>query len=265
MIYTDLFQTIEQDILAYLQSDAVMGLRSGTLLEPGAVESSVANKVNQAIGAGPDGKVGIGFVVLAIEDLIDDMPEVNFGPLKIPVGVHIVENVLLNNGPRGAKIPIRVLAAYGQKILKPYSATNLITDLVPDNAAISLFTKHDDENIRFCAVNFHTYESDPVPFTQVSSPFLTPSAPVSSTPGQNVYPMSVTIAAPDADEVWWSIDGSNPWAGLPANADANFKGIQTAAVKWDGNPVKIAGPCFFRARGFRAGNVGSKTSSIFFP
>ena len=73
-----------------------------------------------------------------------------------------------------------------------------------------------------------------------------------------------TIAAPDSDEVWWTVDGSNPWPGLPASADGRFSGIQTSAMKWDGNAVPVAGPCFFRARGFAAGKIGSKTSSIYF-
>jgi len=229
-----------------------MGKRAGAVIEPGSVQSSVGKRVTEVIGAGPDGKVGLGWIILPIEDLIDADPEVEFGPLKLPIVVHIVENVVLNQGPHGPKIPIRVLAAYAQKILKVYSAQNLTTDLIPESAAISLFSKHDDENLRFCQIAFHTYESDPAVFQQVSSPFLTPSAPVSLISGQNVYPMSVSIQAPGVDSVYYTTDGSHPWS------------CNKAAVKWPGGAVNIPGPCFFRSRAFQGTQIGSKTSSIYF-
>jgi hypothetical protein len=252
MKYTDTFRMIEQDLFAFLQSDPILGRRAGAVVEPGSVQSSVLKKVTEALAAGPDTKVGLGWIVLPIEDLIDADPEVEFGPLKLPIVVHIVESVILNQGPHGPKIPIRCLAAYTQKILKSYSATNLTTDLIPESDSISLFSKHDDENLRFCQIAFHTYESDPVAFQQVSSPFLTPSAPVSLVPGQNVYPMAVTILAPGVDAVYYTTDGSHPWEKNPA------------AVKWLGGAVNIQGKCFFRSRAFTAGQLGSKTSSIFF-
>jgi hypothetical protein len=253
--YTDNFDRIEADIFGYLQSDPLMGARAGVRIEPGAPVSVVATKVSKAIGAGTDGKVGLGYCVLPIEDLIDDQPETEFGPLRLPIMVDIVENVLLNAGQRGPQIPIRWLAAYAQKILKCYSAVNLITDNIPEREAISVFTKHDDDNLRVCRIKFHTYESDPVLFQQVSSPGLTPNTAVSSTPGVNQYPMSVTFTPFEAAEIWFTTDGSHPWSG------------NAAATKWDGaTPVAIAGPCLFRARGFNtpAGLLGSKSSSIYF-
>jgi hypothetical protein len=253
MKYTDLYQLIEQDVFGFLASDPIMGQRAGAVIEPGSVASAIQKAVTKAIGAGVDGKVGIGWLVLPIEDLIDADPEVTFGPLKLPICVQIVENTLLNQGPHGPKLPIRVLAAYAEKILKAYSAQNLTTDLIPEKNAISLFTpdKDDHPNMRVCQINLFTYESDPVAFTQVSSPYLTPDHTLG-----NAYPYFVTIAAPDADEVWWTVDGSNPWAGT--------KAIQTSATLWDGNPVPVTGQCLFRARGFAAGEVGSKCSSIYF-
>jgi len=255
MKYTDNFRRLEEDILGYLQSDWLMGARPGLLLEPGDVESIVAQKVTKALGAGADGKVGLGWYVVPIEDMLDDTPEVEFAPLLLPITVDIVENKTLNNGPRGPQMPIRYLAAYAQKILKCYSPQNLTTDFVPEKTALSLFTKQDDENLRFCRVMLHTYESDPVQLQQVNSPVLTPSAAVSQTAGQNVYPMTVTVNPMNAAVVWYTTDGSHPWAG------------NAAAIQWPlGQALNITGPCFLRARGFNAPAeyLGSKASSIFF-
>ena len=253
MRYLDNFRRLEEDVLGYLQSDFLMGARAGLLLEPGEPVSTVAQKVAKAIGAGPDGKVGLGWYVVPIEDMLDDTPEVEFAPLLLPITVDIVENTILNHGPRGPRIPIRYLAAYAQKILKCYSPQNLTTDFVPEKTALSLFSKQDDENLRFCRVMLHTYESDPVLFQQVNSPVLTPSALVSAIPGQNVYPMTVAINPMNADTVWYTLDGTHPWAG------------NATAVQWDGvSLLNLAGPAFLRARGFAAELLGSKASSIFF-
>ena len=255
VIYTDIYKIIEQDIFGYLSSDQILGQRASALIEPGSPLSVVAAKVTKAVGAGKDGKVGIGWCVLPIEDMVDDEPEVNFGPLKLPICVDIVENVILNQGQRGPQIPIRMLAAYAQKILKPYSAQNLTSDLIPDKAAISLFSKHDDENLRFCRITLFTYEQDPLGFTQVNSPVLTPNNPVSQVPGQNVYPFQVTITPTNAAAVWYTTDGTHPYD------------LNPAAILWDGQSViNIAAPCFLRARGFNAplGLLGSKCSSVYF-
>lgn len=252
MKFTDLYQVIEQDILAFLQSDEIIGQRPGALIEPGAVESILDEDVTKVLAAGMDGKVGLGFMVLPIEDLIDETPEVIFGALKLPIKIQWVENVVLNQGPRGAKIPIRSMASYCQKVLKSYSAQNLTTDFIPEENAISLFTPSRDENLRVCQINLFTYESDPVNFRQCASPFLTSSAPVSLTAGENVYPFTVTIGAESGSAVFWTLDGSHPHK---ANA---------AATEWDGQPVIIDAPCFFRARAFKAGALGSATSSIYF-
>lgn len=255
MIYTDNFKKFEDDIFGVLAADPVMGQRGGARIEPGAPVSVVAAAVEKAVGVGKDGKVGLGWCVLPIEELIDDEPQVEFGPFKIPIFVDIVENVLLNQGPRGPKIPIRMLAAYAQKILKPYAAQNFFTDLVPENSAVILFTKHDDENLRVCRLRFYAYESDPFPFKQVDSPLLVPDHTVANVAGANQYPFNVTITDASAAEVWFTTDGSHPWSGNPA------------AKLWDGqSSVAITAPCLLRARGFNdpLQMVGSKCSSIYF-
>ena len=255
MNYKDLYQAIEQDLFAFLQSDSVMGRRAGVLLEPGTVQGAIDGAVLKAIAAGADGKIGLGFIVWPVEDMIDDEPEVTFGALKLPLCIDIVENKILNAGPRGANYPIRAMASYCEKIVKAYSAQNLTTDIIPEQNAIVMMSKHDDENLRVAEIHLHTYESDPFAFQQVSSLFLTPSAPVSLTPGQNVYPMAVTIQADAGSTVYYTTDGSPPWAG------------NGAAAKWDGaSQVKIPNAQFFRARAFNnaAGYIGSKCSSIYF-
>lgn len=267
MIYQDIGKIIELDLAAYLQSDPFIAGRNVLAFEPGDVSAVVQQKVTKAIGAGNDGKVGLGLVTLPVEIVEWPDREVAFGPFKFPIQVDIFENVSLNTGPRGTNYSLRQWAFYVAKILSCNSAANLTTDWVADQKVIEFYTPiingKPDETLRGARVNFHTYESDPVQFQQAGSPFLTPSAPVSLTPGANNYPMSVAIAAPGAT-VWYTIDGSNPWAGLPANADTNFAGIRTSAVQWDGRPVAITQPCFFRARAFIPGQIGSKTSSIYF-
>ncbi len=252
MLYTDLYRLIEQDVLAMLQSDPVLGALPGEVCEPGDVASILTDKVQKAIGKGSDGKVGLGYLVLAIENLLDPDPEVPFGALRIPVVVQFVENVVLNRGPKGRNLPLRSAAAYAQKLLKSYWAQNLCTDLVPEQHAISLFTPDRDETLRVCQLNFYTFEADPNLLQDLATPMLATDHPIGD-PGSNVYPFQVTIAAPGATAVYWTTDNSHPWSG------------NAAAQLWNGNAVQVNGPCLLRVRAFAPGYIASKISSLWFP
>ncbi len=81
MNYTDLWPLIQRDILGVLQADDFLGTRNGLLVEPGDIDSIIATKVAKVVGAGLDGKNGVGFLVLPIEKAEDDNPSVPGGPL----------------------------------------------------------------------------------------------------------------------------------------------------------------------------------------
>ena len=269
MNYTDAFRLIEADVLAWLQSDPIIGQLPGVLVEPGEVESALDMKVTQAIGLGADGKIGLGYLVLPIEDMMDDEPEVTFGALKLPLRVQFVENKILNAGPRGRKIPIRVIAAYAEKILKVYSAANLCTDAIPDKNAVTLFTPERDQNLRVCQINLHTYESDTAVFSSLSSPMFTVTDknanPVTQFPAAGNYPYTVTVTADAGAQIYSTQDGTPPWPGQAANAETKFAGVLTTAALY-APALVIDAPCFLRLRAFDAArvSVGSKISSIVF-
>jgi hypothetical protein len=253
MIYTDLYRLIEQDILAMLQSDPVLGVLPGEVCEPGDVASILTDRVLKVTGVGSDGKIGMGYLVLAIENLLDPDPEVPFGALRIPVTVQFVENVVLNRGPNGRNLPLRSAAAYAQKLLKTYWAQNLTTDLAPEKNAIVLFTPDRDDTLRVCQLNFFTFEADPNLLQDLATPMLTTDHPIDPTPGNNVYPFRVTVSASQVGSVYWTTDGSHPWSGNPA------------AQLWNGNTIQVNGPCLLRVRSFANGYIGSKISSLWFP
>ncbi len=261
MLYTDTFKAIELDLLAWIQSDRVFGPRPGVCLEPGAIYSVFEAAVNKSLGVGADGKLGLGYVVQAIEEFVDEDVEVTFSALRLPIRIDITENVLLNrNKNRGTRIPLRAAAVYLQKMLKVYWAQNMTTDLVPDKPAIQIFSKHDDDNIRVARLFFHTYESDPIAFQDLAAPYLTPDHAL----GQP-FPYYVTMAAAPGAVIYYTLDGSLPWPGQPANDATNFRGIFTSAQVYAG-PVQVNGPCLLRARAMdpTGVNLGSKVSSINF-
>jgi len=105
MQYTDLWPLLQQDILGCLQADAFLTARPGVLIEPGATAAIVTAKVTAALGVGADGKAGVGFLVLPIESADDENANLPQGPLKLPITIQFVENVVVNHGPRGTGIP----------------------------------------------------------------------------------------------------------------------------------------------------------------
>src|SRR5215469_3858555 len=102
-MYKDLWPLIQQDVLGALSAHEFIGTRTGIAVEPGDVADALNRKMQQAVGAGKDGKVGIGFLVMPIERASDDNVNLPGGPLKLTIAIQFVENVTLNRGPRGTQ------------------------------------------------------------------------------------------------------------------------------------------------------------------
>lgn len=245
MNYTDLWPAIQQDLLAALLADEMIGARPGVLIEPGDTLSAVEAKVAQALGAGADGKNGVGFLVLPIERARDDQPNIPAGPLKLTLTIQFVENVIVNRGVRGTRLPVRVWCARAVKLLKLYTPVLFTQSLVPATPLLSEFTPDRDENLRVGQIEFTALEADSTPTPKLNRPQFSATS--------SAWPCQVTIAAGDApDQIFWTRDGSHPWSGNPA------------ATLYDGTPINVDGPCLIRARSFKAGCFASDTAAIEF-
>ena len=247
MQYTDLWPAIQADIFGVISADPVLGNRAGVLVEPGDLASNIQTKITKVIGAGLDGKNGVGFLVRAIEHASDENPSVPFGPLKLSIIIQWCENVTVNNAPNGTGVPIRVYAALTAKILKLYTPVGLTASLVPADPVIAEFTDPDLKNIRVGQVEFHALEADFKPMNRLSRPQITFTG--------SAYPYTVTVTAlPQGGlmpTVYYTLDGSHPYAGNPQA----FVYTQ---------PVAVTQGCLFRARAFADGWVASDTQAFSF-
>jgi len=254
MKYEDLWPLIQKDILGCLQADELIGMRKGVAIEPGDVEDALDRKVQTAIGAGLDDRVGIGFWVLPIEEASDENPNIPGGPLKLTIRVQFVENVTLNRGPRGTGLPCRVWTALAEKLLKLYTPVGLTQNLVPAVPTISEFTPDRDSNLRVGQVTFYASESDFRPWFKVNRPQITVTgAATASSPNswQLTGTAVVTVVAPGADTIFYTTDGSHPYE-------------RNAAAQPYTVPVQIVGPGLFRARAFARGSAGSDSAAVNF-
>lgn len=243
MIYTDLWPLIQQDILGCLASDETIGTRTGVAVEPGDAADALDRKVQLAIGAGKDGKVGVGFWVLPIERAMDENPGLPGGPFKLTITVQFVENVVLNRGPRGTQLPVRAYVARAARILKLYTPVGLTSNLVPVSPVITEFTPDKDASLRVGQCEFTATEADFVPFIRLSRPQIVVTG--------SAYPFTVTIVAPGANTIYYTTDGSHPYEGNPA------------AVLYAG-PVVITAAGLFRVRSFAPPQIGSDTAAYNF-
>lgn len=254
MKYQDLWPLVQKDILGAIQSDAFLGTRAGVIVEPGDIESVINAKLAKIIGVGLDGRNGVGFLVLPIERAEDDNVSLPGGPLKLHITIQWVENVIVNQSQTGTQIPIRVYAAWTEKILKLYTPVGLTQNLVPASPVISEFTDDTQKNLRVGMVEFTAIEADFKPFNRLNRPQIavTGSA-VAAAP--NSYQLtgiaSATVTAPGADTIYYTTDGSHPW---PGNAQA---------TPYSG-PVAITTECLFRARAFARNTPGSDTAAVNF-
>jgi hypothetical protein len=243
MIYTDLWPLIQQDILNCLLADVFTGTRNGVAVEPGDVEASLNRKVQIAIGAGVDGKVGLGFLILPIERAWDENPSLPGGPLKLSIIVQWVENVVLNQGPRGTQIPLRVYTARTEKILKIYTPVGLTQSLVPASPVINEFTTDRDANLRIGQVEFTASEADDAPLARLNRPQITVSGDVTQLSDIrfkiNSGAATVTVTQAASAKIYYTLDGSHPY-------DRNSQ------AKLYSGPVAVTAPGLFRARAFGA-------------
>lgn len=255
MKYTDLWPLIQADILGAIQADDFLGTRAGVLIEPGEIDSVINAKLAKIVGQGLDGKNGVGFLVMPIEKAEDDNANMPGGPLKLTISIHWVENVILNRASTGTGIPIRIYAAWCEKILKLYTPVGLTQNLVPARPVISEFTDDSNKNLRVGMVEFTAMEADFKPFRRLNRPQIAVAGLVANANDPNAYQFTgtatVTVTQASADTIYYTTDGSHPYQG---NATANV---------YNG-PVAITGPCLFRARAFAREMVASDTAAANF-
>ncbi len=253
MKYQDLWPLLQRDLLGAIQADEFLGPRQGVIVEPGDIDSVLKTKLANAIGAGLDGKNGVGFLVLPIEQADDDNVSLPGGPLKLTVSIQWVENVIINNSASGTQTPIRVYAAWTEKLLKLYTPVGLTQSLIPAKPVISEFTDNTQKSLRVGLVEFTAIEADFKPFIRVNRPQISCSGGLATAANsyQLTTPATVTVTAPDAGIIYYTTDGTHPYAG------------NTSAEPYDG-PVIITEECLFRARGFAIGKSGSDTAAANF-
>ena len=233
MRYLDLWPLIQQDILCVIAADPDLGTRKGVAVEPGDIQSKIDAKLAQVVGAGLDGKNGVGYLVLPIERAEDTNASLPFGPLKLTISVQWCENVIINNSTTGTGIPIRVWAALTAKVLKLYTPVNLASSLVAANPVIYEFTDDRNKNLRVGMVEFTTLEADDKVVNRLPRPQLTQSG--------SGYPYTVTVSAPNAMAVYYTTDGSHPYDG---NATATL---------YNGS-IAIPAACLLRVRAIADGS-----------
>lgn len=252
--YKDLWPLIQQDVLGALSAHQFIGNRVGVAVEPGDVAGSLDRKVQTAIGPGLDGRQGVGFLVLPIEQASDDNSSMPGGPLKLTITVQFVENVVINRGPRGTGLPCRIWIALAEKALKLYTPVGLTQNFVPASPVIHEFTPDKDSDLRVGQVEFSAVEADFTPFQKVNRPQISVvGVQALACPGayQLAGPATVTVTAPDADTLYYTTDGSHPY-------DRN------AAATIYAGPVTITDSCLFRVRGFARGKHASDVAAANF-
>lgn len=257
--YQDLWPLLQADICGVLQSDEIIGPRAGVLVEPGDQQSVLDVKIAKALGTGSDGKSGVGFLVLPIERAEDEDPANPFGPFKLSIVVQFVENVTVNRGAVGTGIPIRIYAARAAKILKLYTPVGFTSNLVAARPVVSEFTDDSNKSLRVGQVEFTALEADAMPLMRVSRPQIAVAGAtlVGAATNPPTYqlttgsPATVTVTAPGATEIWYTVDGSHPAKSSPT---ATLYSV----------PVQVTDAGLFRARAFAPPMIGSDTAAVNF-
>ena len=227
--YTDLWPLLQADILGVLQADAFIGARPGVLIEPGDTTSVINEEVTKVVGAGKDGKNGVGFLVLPIERATDEDVSNPFGPLKLTFAIQFVYNFPVIQGAVGTKVPIRIYAARAVKVLKLYTPVGFSQSFVAQNPVVSEFTDKENEDLRVGHIEFSAREADSAPLARLNRPQISVAG--------SAYPFTVTVVQPNAATIYYTTDGSHPHAGNPQ--------AQVYSA-----PVSVTEPGLFRARAF---------------
>ncbi len=250
----DLWPLIQQDVLGFLAADPFIGVRHGVAVEPGDAAGNLDTKVTKVTGMGQDGKAGIGFLVLPIEQATDENTNIPGGPLKLTITIQFVESVTLNRGPRGTQLPCRLWVAAAEKALKLYTPVGLTQSFVPATPVIHEFTPDKDDNLRVGQLEFTAVEADFKPYLKLARPQLAVSGAIAAA-NPNAWqlsgPATVTVTAPGAASIFYTTDNSHPYAGNPT------------AVPYTA-PVTVNAPCLFRVRAFAPGIHGSDAAAANF-
>jgi hypothetical protein len=140
--------------------------------------------------------------------------------------------------------------------LKLYTPVGLTQSLVPARPVISEFAEPTQKSLRVGLVAFTALEADFQPFIRTRRPQIIASGSViQSATGQPSYQLtgsaSVTVTAPTGSTIYYTTDGTHPYAG---NATAQVYS----------GPVSITQPCLFRARAFLPHQTGSDTAAANF-
>ncbi|HSY18242.1 MAG TPA: chitobiase/beta-hexosaminidase C-terminal domain-containing protein [Candidatus Acidoferrales bacterium] len=243
--YQDLWPLLQADINNLLQADDLIGSRPGIIVEPGDIQSVIDAKLARVIGAGTDGKLGVGYLTLPIERATDENPNIPGSPLKLTLTIDFVENVIINQSANGTKIPIRIYAARAAKILKLYTPVGFTQSLVPATPVISEFTDDKSKSLRVGRVEFTAYEADDAPMRRLDRPQIGVTGDVTQLSNLRCQINSgqplATVTQPAATNIFYTLDGSHPFERNPA------------ATLYTG-PVTITGPCLFRCRAFGTGD-----------
>ena len=234
LVYTDMWPLLQQDILGVLSADNFIGSRIGVAVEPGDIDSVISTKLAKVVGAGRDGKSGVGFIVLPVERAEDENPNIPGGPLKLSLTIQFVENVIINQSKDGTTIPIRIFAARAAKILKLYTPVGFTNSLVPATPVIGEFTDNTNKSLRIGQVEFTASEADFAPMRRLNRPRIDVAG--------SDYPYTVTVTQPDAAEIFYTLDGSHPYEG-------NSKAMPYT------EPVTVTEAGLFRCRAFGDGDA----------
>lgn len=227
----DFWPLLQQDIAGVISADAVLGARPVVALDPGAMDSAIAEDVARVLGMGKDDRNGVGILVFPIRRVQDQDISNPFGPLTLGIRVHIVANTEINNGPVGTQIPLYMHARRVVMLLKLYTPVGFTQNLVAADPVMNEFTDN-DLGVEVAEIMFNAREADFTNQIRLNRPIIAVAG--------NAYPYTVTVTGQAlTDTIYFTTDNSHPYAG------------NATAQPYTG-PVQIAAPCLFRARAFPA-------------
>lgn len=171
-------------------------------VQPTDLEVELDKKLATLVGKG--GKRGAAILVLPIEDQHDEMPEVQFGPLKLSIAFQVAEWVLLNRKAGGTDKPGRKIARRLRDLFAHYTPVGFVHSLVPEANCIEPVTLA-KKNLLGWQVNFTAQEADEEILMKVARPVFTAVA-------NTVQIACTTVGA----AIYYTTDGSHPWSGNTA-------------------------------------------------
>lgn len=205
------------------------------VFDKGNVEKELATKTSVITSKG--GKKGVAVVIMpVIAD--DEEAELVFGPMTLRIGVQVVEQVELNNGPYGTGKSARKVARKLRDVIKPCRFVGLTTDFVTEKNCITPVDmgKQLADLVRGYMFTCYTWEADDEELNQVAMPQF--SKVEDSGPR-----LKMECATPGA-QIWYSLDDSLPGPNRPGS-------LLYAA------PIAITDDAVLRAAAFLEPSIGS--------